>query len=207
MSGYAVFHPDLLGDLVLATAPTGQAITTAEAKTQCRVETSADDTYIDSLIADATELLQDEVYGHRQILQATYDLPVAGFWWGELRLPRPPLASVTNVKYYDDSGVLQTLSSSVYVVRTPWRQPGTIELGPFQNWPSVQTDRRYPVVIRFVAGYGSGQIPRALLRAIKLMVGFWYENRGDGLERRAFPAELQECIDRLLWSQGWGSYA
>lgn len=206
MSTSTLFHPDAIGDLVLVTPPSGQAITTAEAKTHCRVETSADDAYIDALIAAATDFIQDEIYGHRQILQATYDLPVYEFWGGEFRLPRPPLASVTSVKYYDTSSVQQTLASSFYEVRTPWRQPGTIWLAPLQTWPSVQTDKRYPITIRFVAGYASGQIPTPIKHAIKLLVGHWYANR-EAFENRAAENEIGMGVKNLLWSQGWGSYA
>jgi hypothetical protein len=50
-----------------------------------------------------------------------------------------PLQSVTTVKYYDASGVLQTLASTVYQVDTV-SQPGRIVLAPTQIWPTVQAN-------------------------------------------------------------------
>jgi hypothetical protein len=67
-------------------------------------------------------------------------------------LPRPPLASVDWIKYYDSSDNLQTLATSGYLVRNAWRQPGEIDIGPFQVWPALSTQRAYPILIQFVAG-------------------------------------------------------
>lgn len=146
------FRSSILGTLSVVSAVGGSVITTAESKAQCKVEVADDDTYIDTLIASATAFCERMIDGHRQFLTTTYDVLVSD-WWECIRLPRPPLLSVSHVKYYDTDGTQQTLATTYYNVFTPWRQQGRIERAPDQTWPSYQSDRAYPITVRFVAGY------------------------------------------------------
>jgi uncharacterized phiE125 gp8 family phage protein len=195
----------LLGTISRVTAPSGQIITLEQAKRQCRVDGTDDDAELSELIDEMTEFAETELDGSRQFLSATYDVPVCGFWYGELPLPRPPLSSVTWIKYYDAStDTLTTLDSAYYSVRTPWRAPGTIELAPDYEWPDVYMDRTYPVTIRFVAGYGDiDDVPNAIKRAVRLLVAWQYRFRGDD---DASP-EPPVAAKRLLESVGYGWYA
>lgn len=154
MYGNAATTDELLGTLSLVSAAGGQIVTTTEAKLHCRVDVTDDDTYIANLIQAAQDYCEREIYGHRQFLPATYDLLVRD-WFESLPLPRPPLASVVSVKYYDTNGSQQTLATTYYNVAYPWRQPGYIERAPDQSWPSLQGDRPFPITIRFLAGYPS----------------------------------------------------
>jgi uncharacterized phiE125 gp8 family phage protein len=197
---------DILGPLELVTAPTLFPVTPSEAKTHCRVEIDADDTYItDILIPAATEFCEAHIDGHRQIMSATYDLPIAEFWEGPLPLPRPPLQSVTSLKYYDTDGTLTTLASTYYLTRIPFRQPGSIERAPDQTWPSLQSDRRLPIVVRFVGGWSTAAlVPKRIKQAVLMLVGHWYVNReavGQAGE------EMAMAVDSLLKLEQWGSYA
>jgi hypothetical protein len=65
-----------------------------------------------------------------------------------------PLQSAT-VTYYDASGVLQTLSTSVYGIDDTVSEPGCIYLKPNQVWPSVQAGRPLAVEIDYVVGWTS----------------------------------------------------
>jgi hypothetical protein len=131
---------------------------------------------------------------------------VAEFWCGALKLPRPPLISVSSVKYYDDDEVQQTLSTSLYLVDTPWRAPGTVELAEDQDWPTDLSSRRMPVTIRFICGYGlstdtpAGSVPPVVKQAIRLVIGWMYKNREPSKDEFA-------AVCRLLAIEGWGSYA
>lgn len=201
-----LFISSILGPLELVTAPTTAAIQPIEAKRQMRVETTEEDSFIESLIERATYFCQHSIEGHRQIMLATYDLPVFCWWEGPLNIPRPPLSSITSVKYYDTSGTLTTLSSSVYLTRTPWRQPGSVERAPGQTWPGYQSDRRLPIVIRFVAGYASASVvPPSIKQAILMVVGHWYENR-EASAAGQVPKEIEMAVTSLLETEGWGAY-
>jgi hypothetical protein len=79
-------------------------------------------------------------------------------------LPRPPLVSVTSIKYLDADHVEQTFSSADYWVSGVGRT-GRITLKSGSVWPTVGA---YPdaVVIRFVAGYSA--VPEPLISAVLL---------------------------------------
>lgn len=193
----------LLGPLTLVTAPVGSVVQLQDAKDHCRVTIEDENKLIQSYINTATVECEKLIDGHRQFLTATYDVDVWGWWDGPLQLPRPKLASVGSVKYYDTDGTQQTLASTYYTVRTPWRQPGTIERAPDQTWPSYQDDRNYPLTIRFTSGFGtSGSVPDEIKYAIKVLVANMYENRG------CISTEAREAVANYLnVTHGWGSYS
>ncbi len=193
----------LLGELELVTPASGQAVTTAEAEDWLRQERGLDSPTIAALLERATVFCEQEVPGHRQIRAAVYDLPVCE-WWEELYLPRPPLLSVSSVSYYDTAGDLQTVDGADYLVRTPWRQPGTVCRGPGVLWPTYQSDRRWPIKIRFRAGYEQGNVPATLRQAILFVTAQWYHQRSP---LGQLTAESANTLQALLLSDGWGSYA
>ncbi len=198
----------LLGPLEMVTPATTTVLTTAELKAHCRVDIDDDNTYLDALGGAATEYVEKELPGNRQLLTTTFDVPAETWWSGPLRLPRPPLISVTSVKYYDTVGTLTTLAATEYLVRTPWRQPGTIERAPWHLWPAYQSDRQYPIQIRFVAGYGVGTaVPKTLRQAILLLVGHWYVIREPVVMGMSPSSEIEMTVHALLNVDGWGSYA
>lgn len=141
------------GPLELVAPPTGHVLSLGEAKAQCRQDIADEDAEFYGLIDRATTFCEQEVYGHRQFMQATFSLPLEGWWGCPLHLPRPPLLWIDAVTYYDTAGVLQTLAASSYLVRTPWKQPGTIEWAPSQTGPALESDRRFPVLVKFTAGF------------------------------------------------------
>ena len=145
------------GPLELIAPPLGNVLSLAECRRQCKipVDITSEDADLQRYLDDAETYCQQEIYGERQFLQATYQLPLAGWWECPLRLPRPPLLWLDAITYYDTAGVLQTLVTSAYEVRTPWRQPGTVEWAPQQSGPALQADRRWPVLVRFTAGYAA----------------------------------------------------
>lgn len=99
---------------------------------------------------------------------------------GAIYLPRPPLASVSSIKYYDANGVLQTLATTVYEVDT-YNQPGRIALQAFQIWPFPQIGKVQDAVrIEFVSGFTSTANLFArwpgVIQAIKILVAHWYQS-------------------------------
>jgi uncharacterized phiE125 gp8 family phage protein len=100
----------------------------------------------------------------------------------ELRLPKPPLQSVTSIQYYDiDDNPAVTVDSSTYLVDADsW--PGRIYLRDGQSWPSVTLREIGGVVIQFVAGYGDADdVPAPIRQAMQLILSDWYENRENTL--------------------------
>ena len=149
------FVPSIYGPLELVSGSPGLPLDVAEVKQHCRVETDQtfDDGYFADMIESAAKLCEQEVGGHRQFLAATYNLPLLGWWEGSVKLHRPPLFSLNGLYYFDTGGTEQLLASTTYIVRVPWRQPGTVERAPFTYFPAYQGDRRLSVRVNYTAGY------------------------------------------------------
>ena len=181
----------------LVTPPTTEPLTTEEAKTHLRVDIADDDTYIDTLIAAARQRVESVT--QRQLVTATWKLLCERFPTGRiLRLPYPPLASVTHIKYYDANGDQQTWSSDDYQVSIA-AEPGKIVLGVDISWPTTQLQKLEAVEVQFVAGYGAASaVPNGLKQLILLLVGHWYENR-EGVIVGTITSELPQAIETLLW--------
>ena len=125
--------------------------------------------YIPSATRDVEAITQ------RALITQTYVyrlpcFPVAG----PLRLPHPPLQSVTSVQYVDGNGTTQTWDSDDYVVDTT-STPGVIEPVYGGSWPTARGDRN-SVIITLVAGYGNAAsaVPADIRHAMLLMIGDAY---------------------------------
>ncbi len=185
------------------TAPTVEPVTLVQAKAQCRVDGTADDTFIGELIEDARDMVED--YLGQALLSQTWKLYLDWFPDWEICVPRPPLISVSSIAYVDSDGVSQTLSALLYQVDAKSR-PGRIWPAYGETWP-VAREQLNAVTITYVAGYGTtaATVPQKIRRAVLLTVGDWYENR-EQIITGTIVAELPTGAERLLSLAGHGSY-
>lgn len=189
-----------------SSAPSVEPLTTAEAKTHLRVDTSDDDTYIDTLILAARQ--QAESITRRALITQTWKYYLAQFpintpgqFPNAIEIPLPPLQSITSIKYTDNDGVQQTISSGDYDVDINI-EPGRI-IPSFGNvWPSTRYQAN-SVEIILVTGYGdaSTDIPVQIIQAIQLLIGHYYENRESvvtGTQVNVVPDTVQYLLDRYI---------
>lgn len=162
--------------LKLITAPATEPVTSTEAKSQLRVDTTADDTLIGTLITAARAHVENHL--RRALITQTWELVLDAFPVGNtLRLPLPPLVSVTSIKYTDEDGNEGTFSSSAYEVDTD-STVGRVRLKSGETWPSETLAAVNGVRVRYVAGYGAASaVPQPIKQAILLLIGTLYENR------------------------------
>jgi uncharacterized phiE125 gp8 family phage protein len=182
--------------LIVTSEPAAEPVLAADAKTHLRVTTSDDDTYIGTLITVARR--RAEIETARAFISQTLKQTLDAFPSTDvIELQRPPLSSVTSVKYYDDNGVLQTLSASAYTVDTS-STPGRIVLKEDQSWPSTD-DIPNAVEITYVAGYGAAgaNVPAEIVHAIKILVAHWYAAR-EPVVTGVTPAEMPKTVEYLL---------
>lgn len=172
--------------IALITAPVAEPLTLYEVKQHVQIvqEYSEHDGYLSALITAAREYVEQQT-GRACITQTwdyTFDTwPVTSsndlYVDGTVYLPMSPIQSVTSIKYIDQDGTQQTLSSANYTVSTS-KDPCEIRRSYQTSWPIIryQPDS---IVIRFVAGYGDtgSSVPRALRQAMLLMVGHWFDQR------------------------------
>ena len=165
--------------LRLITPPSAEPITLTEAKQHLRV-THTDD---DAMIAIYLQAARQHIDGRdgwlgRAIMTQTWELSLDCFPLdGTIRLPFPPLQSVTSVKYDDSIGDEQTLAPDAYSVDAE-SQPGWVVMNA-GGWPATFAGIN-AARIRFVAGYGTAaEVPASIKAALLLMLGTLYENRSE----------------------------
>lgn len=159
----------------IVTPPAAEPVTLAEVKQQLRIDAdddSMDDT-LSPLITAAREWCED--YQNRAYITQTIEL-VRDDWprSDEIRLPRPPLQSVTALTYTDEDGVLTTVSSSSYVVDKV-SEPGFLVIK--DCWPTANLRETNAISVTYTAGYGStSSVPTMVKQAIILLTMHWFEN-------------------------------
>jgi uncharacterized phiE125 gp8 family phage protein len=175
--------------LVLVTGPSEEPVSLGEVKPFLRVEMS--DTNSDSLIYTLITAARQHLDGRdgwlgRALVTQEWDLFLDGFpspsWnpWNDyadaIRVPLPPLQSVTFIKYVDNDGVEQTWTSSEYRVDKR-SQPGRITPEHGKSYPSTRAVMN-AVTVRFKAGYGqAAAVPGPIKLGITALVAHFYEHR------------------------------
>jgi len=158
---------------VIVTDPAAEPVTLSEVKAQLGISGTDHDTRLNRLIPLVREYVEN--YTGRALITQTWDY-FADSFPKKIEIPKPPLQSITTLKYTDTDGTQQTLSSSLYTVNTNM-EPGYIVPAYNEDWPDIR-DVPDAVEIRFVAGYGtaSTNVPQGLRHGILLLIGHWFEN-------------------------------
>ena len=183
--------------LKVDTAATTPIFTTAEAKDFLKVDTTADDTIIDNLVAAATESCQ--IYTNQYFIN-TVVTQYSDNWKEFYSLYKSPVSSITHIKYYDKDDSLQTLAASNYILDDTYK-PARIGIAVDGELPNV-ADRINAVQVKYTVGYGtaSTDVPEGIRTAIILTVGNWYENRQSVITGRTateLPLSSQYLLDQF----------
>lgn len=171
----------MIGETIVITDATVEPITTADAKTHLRVDTTDEDTYIEGLVKAARRYCEWRT--GRTFHQTTLEHRLERWPLGDqVVLPRAtPLLSVDSVKYLGSDGTEYTFSSSYYIADTS-REPGRVVLGYSYEWPTLGAYYPVdPIRVRYTCGIANGS-PQSypaddIIHAMKLLIGHWYENR------------------------------
>ena len=152
--------------------PASMPVTLAEVKASARVTHSYQDTMLTSLILAAVEAIEDDC--NRAIITQTWKLTAD--YLSDTIIPRPPLQSISSIKYINENGEQQTLASTVYQVDTA-HEPGKVSTLPGQMWAMTGIGYKNAVEVTFIAGYGltSASVPEKIRQAIIALVVHWYD--------------------------------
>lgn len=189
--------------LQIITPPASEPVDLISAQQHMRLDSDYDNDAVLGFITAAREQCENDT--KRQFMSATYVLTLDYFpgraWrcssgnalpggWGReqawehgryfqdgwIRIPRPPLQSVTSITYTDTTGAVQTLDPSLYIVDTQ-NEPGRISPAYGKYWPDTQVVLN-AAQITFVAGWASAAlVPARAKLATKILAGHWYDNR------------------------------
>lgn len=171
----------------LVTAPTKEPVNLGEAKSFCRVDIADDDDLLNGLVLAARSNI--ETWVRKKLVTQTWNLFLDAFtipngadaqyspYSNMIEFPFGPIQSVVHLKYYDQNGVQQTMSSSKYRVDTAG-DPGRLSLVQGEVWPVTEFKRINAVELQFTCGYGTPeQVPQGIKLAIKTMISLWYDQR------------------------------
>lgn len=161
--------------LKLITAPTGLAVSLADAKAQLRVSGTDEDALITRLIRGATARAEHET--GRALMDQEWELILDAFPAAEIELALPPVISITTVKFLDTAGVQQTMVGTAYVLDAD-KLPGWLFPAVGTSWPATQ-DVANAVRVRFRAGYGAtdAAVPEGIKDWLHVQITTLFDNR------------------------------
>lgn len=181
-------------------APASDVVTLAEAKAQCRVDHTDDDTLLARLVKLASGVVQERA-GKSLVTQdwAVY-LHCAS---GSIDIPRGvyPVQTIVSVTYTDPDGAAQTATVGDFQVIAD-EDGGIVKPFTGKTWPTTNGEDG-ALVITLRSGFGAASdVPENLRHAALMLVSHWYENReitGDN------PALIPDAADDLigLSRKGW----
>jgi len=184
--------------LELIDPPSVKPITLEEARDHLRVTTTDEDSYIQLVINAATDYYERLTW--LQLITATYDFFLDEFPAGDtpIELPRPPFQSITEIKFVNDDGVVETWANTLYELDTSLL-PGKVRPVNGEFYPSTN-DQFKAVTITFKAGYGdsSAEIPDGILQTLKLLISFLYDHRDFVIPQREKGHDIPMGIINMI---------
>lgn len=194
--------------LTLITPPVQSPLSLQEAKGHLRVDGTDEDVLISSQI----EAVRLHVEGRggwlgRALITQTWEWRLDRFPVGPqpmLKVPLPPLQSVSQIQYIDTAGVLQTWSSALYTVDVN-SEPARIAPVFGEVFPQTQSVID-AVTVTMVAGYGDApaNVPEPIRSALLLLIGDLYKNREAKLRQGQIdnPTVSALLMPHRIWGFG-----
>lgn len=181
--------------LAMTSGPAAEPVTVAEAKAHLRIDGTAEDVLIGSLIV-TSRLHAEAALGLALITQGW--LLKMDRWpdSGDVRFPLRPIQSITSVTVLDEHGTPTVVPSEDYLLDGQALRPRLIPRDG--KWPPPG-QRAGGIEIHFSAGIGDAaeDVPEPIRHAILLLVAHWYEHR-DPLEIGTAGAAIPAAVSDLL---------
>ncbi|OYW67919.1 MAG: hypothetical protein B7Z40_05180 [Bosea sp. 12-68-7] len=175
------------------TPPAEEPVSLAEARAFLRLEETAEDDLLATLITAAR--LMVEAASGRLLVDQSWRI-VIDRWpkGGVLRLPLSPVGAITAARVYDALGIAQPV------------QPSALRLDTSADPPLLQVVGEVPEIgraqgaieIDVVAGFGAtaAAVPALLRQAVLRLAARWFEHRGDvvGRDAETLPPEILALV-------------
>jgi len=192
---------DVHGKLAETTAPTEEPVSVADLRQQVSIDHTEDDLWLREMGKAARQLVEQHI--ERQLLTATYTLTLDAFP-DVIELNRPPVQSITSLKYYDTDDTLTTLTENTDFVSDIISEPARLVPVVGTSWPATRI-KPNAVTAVFVCGETTADnvSPRAKL-AIKMLVSHWYDQRsaGSAVAVNEIALAYRMLLDSLRWRIG-----
>ncbi len=162
--------------LVLTTAPTVEPVSLADAKLHLRIDGTAEDALINSLIL--TSRLHIETALGLALIAQNWSYFIDRWPSGRvLELPLRPVSAISAIRVYASDGSFETVAPSSYVTDVNATAPRVV----------LQTSAARPapgrpangIEIAMTAGYGTAaaDVPQPIRQALLILAAHWYEHR------------------------------
>ena len=172
------------------TQPVSTPVSLALAKAHLKVDDTSENDAITAMIQAATNMAEQYLNSALmpQTIKEYYDCFPAGRC--PLLLHRVPVTAVTELKYFTDVAVSDTLTENTDYLADLITKPARLE--PVSAWPATIAQVN-AVQITYTAGYADeSKVPGPIKAAILLTVGDLFENREDR------PKKLPSASEYLL---------
>lgn len=161
--------------LVITSGPASEPVTVSEAKAHLRLDGTAEDVLVSSLIL-TSRLHIEAALGLALITQSwmlSLDRWPKG---GAVALPVRPVQSITSVRTLAADGAPSVLSPAAYLLDGQSQPPRLVSTGT--AWPDPGRAAQ-GIEIAFTAGYGNtaADVPAPVRQALLMLVAHWYEHR------------------------------
>jgi uncharacterized phiE125 gp8 family phage protein len=182
--------------LVLTSGPAVEPVSLAEAKAHLRVDGSAEDTLVASLII-TSRLHVEAALGLALITQSWSLFLDAWPAAAHVRLPMRPVQSIDAVKLYAPDEAVETLSPDLFLLDGAGVPARLVRQGALA-WPAPKRTAN-AIEIAFTAGYGNAvaDVPAPIRHAVLLLVAHWYEHR-EPIEIGAPQTRVPLMVSELL---------
>ena len=176
----------------VTTAPATEVWTLSEVKNYLKVDTSADDTLITTLLQSAREVA--ERYLNQALITQTITEKLDRLHNPTIYLSVSPVISVSSFQYADSQNTTQTYNASNYIVDT-FEKPARLSLAYGKTWPTLYGNIN-DVTITYTAGYGAtaSSVPMQIRQAILMMIADSYDNREDYVKK--LPTASEYLLDQ-----------
>jgi uncharacterized phiE125 gp8 family phage protein len=162
----------------LKTAPAAEPVAGTDVQTFLRLASTDANTRLANYAITART--QAENYCKRSFINQSWELMLDACKISDtIKLPRPPLVSVTSVKYYDVNHAEATQNSTQYQLDT-YSEPGRLIIKTGYVWGAgVALRDKNALLIEYVAGYGAAgtNVPQDIKDVI-IEAAAYYFNEG-----------------------------
>ena len=190
--------------------PAEEPVSRSEAKAWLKVDNTADDDLIDSLIVAARMAVED--FTNLKLISQTIEevyscFPWVGYYrlgshptkYDAFKLTCSPLIAVTSIEYKATAVGYTTLDSSNYTAHT-YQKPPIITPAYSLSWPEA-IDFPEAVKITYTAGLSANAagVPALFKNAILKILTSWYEKRGENVKKLPTDVEYMLNIQRIIY--------
>jgi uncharacterized phiE125 gp8 family phage protein len=181
--------------LVLTSGPALEPVSVADTKAHLRLDGSAEDALIASLIL-TSRLHVEAALGFALISQSWTLLLDAWPAEGPVVFPIRPVLSITSARVLSATGVPTVIAASDYLLDGSGLVPRLVSTGAIWPRPGKAANG---IEIAFTAGFGPAatDVPAPIRHALLLLAAHWYEHR-DPFEIGFSGSNIPKAVSDLL---------